>query len=133
MYGRTAVAVFSFWFLLASAADWQTVAETTLGQLQLDKSSVSTEGKFSKAVLVYRFKDLQRLTAPPKAAFNKRQDDVLVDCSGKTLGIAASRFFEDEKPASSFTLKASDIRFNPSAPGTMAETVILAVCAVKPN
>jgi hypothetical protein len=94
---------------------------------------VSTEGKFNKAVLVYRFKALQRLTTPPKDAFNKRQDEVLVDCSGKTLGIVTSRFFEDEKLASSFSLKASDVKFNPSAPGTMTETVILAVCAVKPS
>lgn len=133
MYRRAAVAVFSFWSLLASAADWQVVTDTTLGQLQLDKTSVRTEGKFTAAVLVYRFKGLQRLSTPPNAVFNRRYDDVLVDCSGKSLGIVTSRFFEDEKLASSFSLKASDVKFKPSAPGTMTETVILAVCALKPN
>jgi len=130
MYRLAAMAVISFWSLLASAADWQLVADTKLGKLQLDKASVSTEGKLTKAVLVYEFKDEQKLTAAPFAVFNKRQDDVLVDCSNQSLGILGSRFFEGDKLASTFSLKVADVRYKPSVPGMMTETVIIAVCAV---
>lgn len=133
MYKRAAVAAISFWSLVASAADWQVVADTKLGQLRLDKSSVTKEGKFTMAVLVYKFKDSQRLTAPPHAVFNKRQDDVLVDCSNPSLGILASRFFEGDKPVSTFSLKAVDVKFNPSTPGNMVETVVHVVCAAAPQ
>ena len=56
MFIRVAVAVISFWSLLASAADWQDIADTKLGQLKLDRASVSNEGKITTAVLVYEFK-----------------------------------------------------------------------------
>ncbi len=133
MYRYALVAVISFWSLLASAADWQVVADTKLGQLRLDKASVTKEGKFTKAMLGYDFKDLQSLTGPAHGVFNKRQDDVLVDCSNPSLGIQASRFFEDDKPVNSFSLKLADVKFKPSAPDTMVETVVHAVCAVEPK
>jgi hypothetical protein len=122
------MAVISFWSLSASAANWQVIADTKLGQLQLDKANVSTEGKLTRAVLLYAFKDLQRQSATPFAVFNKRQDDILVDCSSPSLAIRTSRFFEDDKLVSSFELKAEEIKFKQSAPGTMVETVVNAVC-----
>src|SRR5512141_2188255 len=129
MLKRAVIALISFWSFSAMAADWQVVADTKLGQLKLDKSSLGTEGKYTTAVLLYAFKDLQRLTSPPKSAFNKRQDDVLVDCSNPALGIRTSRFFEDEKLAGTYTLDPDKIKFNPAAPDTMALTVVQAVCA----
>lgn len=110
------------------AADWQIVADTKLGQLRLDKSSLGTEGKYTTATLLYAFKELQRLTSPPKSAFNKRQDDVLVDCSSPALGIRTSRFSEEDKPAGTYNVDVDKIKFNPAAPDTMALTVVQAVC-----
>ena len=130
MYIRVAVAVIIFWSSLASAADWQVIADKKLGQLKLDRASVGTEGKITTAVLVYEFKDLQKLSTPPFAVFNKRQDDVLVDCANLSLGIRNSRFFEGDKPVSSFSLKTADVIYKPSAAGTMVETVVITVCAV---
>jgi hypothetical protein len=130
MYKRVALAVIVFWSSLASAADWQVIADTKLGQLKLDRASVGTEGKITTAVLVYEFKDLQKLSTPPFAVFNKRQDDVLVDCANLSLGILNSRFFEGDKPVSSFSLKTADVKYKPSAAGTMVETVVITVCAV---
>ena len=130
MYKRAAVILFSFWSLAASAADWQVVADTKLGQLKMDKASVAKEGKYTAAVLVYEFKELQRLSAPPNAAFNKRQDDVLVDCVSPALGLHTSRFFEDGKLAETQTRAVADVKFNPPAPDSMAATVVQAVCAV---
>ena len=130
MFIRVAVAVISFWSLLASAADWQDIADTKLGQLKLDRASVSKEGKITTAVLVYEFKDLQKLSSPPFAVFNKRQDDVLVDCANLSLGILDSRFFEGDKQVSFFSLKEAEVKYKPSAAGTMAETVVITVCAV---
>ena len=130
MYIRIAVAVILFWSSLASAADWQVIADTKLGQLKLDRASVGTEGKITAAVLVYEFKELQKLSTPPFAVFNKRQDDVLVDCANLSLGILKSRFFEGDKLASSFSLKMADVKYSPSAAGTMVETVVITVCAV---
>jgi hypothetical protein len=127
------IALGIFFSLPAFAADWQVVADTKLGQLKLDKASVSSEGKYAAAVLLYEFKGLQRLTTPPNSVFNRRQDDVLVDCSHPSLGIRASRFFEDEKLANTVTLKAADIKFNQPAPDTMAMTVVHAVCTAEPN
>jgi hypothetical protein len=119
--------------VLATAADWQVVADTKLGQLRLDNASVTKEGKFTKAMLIYEFKELQSLTTTPHAVFNKRQDDILVDCSNPSLGVQSSRFFEDSRLSSSFSLKAAEIKFNPSAPGNMVETVVNAVCAAEPK
>lgn len=130
MFRSAAVAIFSFWSLWASAADWQVVADTKLGQLKLDKTSVTRDGKYTVAVLVYEFKGLQRLSAPANTVFNKRQDEVLVDCSNPSLGIQASRFFEDGKSVNTYSLKLSDVRFNTPAPDTMALTVFESVCAV---
>jgi len=128
---RLVVAViFLFWSLFAIAADWQIVADTKLGKLQLDKASVRADGQLTKAVLVYEFKDLQKLTGPNGAVFNKRQDEVLVNCAKPSLGILSSRFFEDDKLAGSFNSKAEQIKFKPSEAGTMIETVVLAVCTV---
>lgn len=129
MLGRAVIALIAFWSFSALAADWQVVADTKLGQLRLDRSSLGTEGKYTTAVLLYAFKELQRLTSPPKSAFNKRQDDVLVDCSTSVLGIRTSRFFEDEKLAGTYTLDQDKIKFNPATPDTMALTVVQAVCA----
>lgn len=123
------VAVIFFLPMLASAADWQVVANTKLGQLRLDKAGVAMEGKFTKAVLVYEFNDTQKVTSPPYDVFNRRQDDVLVDCSNPSLGIITSRFFEGEKLVSTFELKTADVKFSPPAPDTMAEAVVIAVCA----
>jgi hypothetical protein len=130
MYRIAAVALISFWSLSASAADWQVVADTKLGQLKMDKTSVTKEGKYTAAALIYEFKDLQRLSTPPNAVFNKRQDDVLVDCSNPALGLHASRFFEDKKLAGTQTRAIADIKFNPPVPDSLAATVIQAVCAV---
>jgi len=133
MYKLVAIAVVSLFSVSVSAADWQVVAETKLGQLRLDKGSLSKEGKYTKAVLVYEFKDLQSLTGPKHAVFNKRQDDILVDCSTPSLGILSSSFFEDSRLSGSFSLKAEDVKFKPSAPDTMVETVVNLVCTTKPN
>lgn len=132
MHKRIAVAVILFWPLLA-AADWQSVADTSLGQLRLDEGSVSSDGKYTKAVLVYRFKQQQRFSAPPKDVFDSRQDDVLIDCSGQDLGIQSSRFFDKERLVTTTTLAMKDIKFKHSAPNTMVETVVKAVCALTPN
>ena len=129
MYRSAAAALISFWSLLASAADLQVVADTKLGLLKLDKASVSSEGKYTAAVLIYEFKDLQRLAAPANTVFNKRQDDVLVDCSNPMLGIHTSRFFEDAKLANTLTRNLSEVKFNTPAPDTMAMTVFESICA----
>lgn len=134
MCKRAAVAVIlSFWAVLASAADWQVVADTKLGQLRLDKSSVKQESKYFKAVLVYHFKAQQRFSAPPRDVFNDRQDDVLVDCSHPSLGIQTSRFYDGEKLVNTSTRNVDEIVFKPSAPDTMVETVIKAVCTLTPK
>ncbi|HET7832774.1 MAG TPA: surface-adhesin E family protein [Gallionella sp.] len=130
MYKRAAVAFISFWSLAAAAADWQVVADTELGQLKMDKASVAKEGKYTTAVLVYEFKGLQKLTTPPNSVFNKRQDNVLVDCATPALGLQTSKFFEDGKFAHSQTRNAADVKLVPTAPDSMAATVVQAVCAV---
>ncbi len=130
MFRRATVILISFCSLSASAADWQVVADTPLGQLKMDRASVTGEGRYTAAVLVYQFKDLQRLSAPPKAAFNKRQDDVLVDCANPALGLHTSRFFEDDKLAETQTRAIAEVKFNPPAPDSLAATVVKAVCAV---
>jgi hypothetical protein len=130
MYIRVALATILFWCSLASAADWQVIADTKLGQLRLDRASVGTEEKITSAILVYEFKDLQKLSTPPFAVFNKRQDDVLVDCANLSMGILDSRFFERDKQVSFFSLKKAEVNYKPSAAGTMAETVVITVCAV---
>ena len=132
MYKFAVVTLVLFWAVLASAADWTVVADTRLGQLKLDKASVGTQEKYTRATLVYEFKGLQRLSAAPFSVFNKRQDDVLVDCSGQSMGILTSRFLEDDKLRSTTSLKLSSVKFQPSTQGTMAETVIHAICAIKP-
>ncbi len=123
------IAVIFFCPMLVSAEEWQVVANTKLGQLRLDKAAVAREGKFTKAVLVYEFTDTQKVAVPPYDEFDRRQDNVLVDCSSPSLGVQARRFFKGEKLVSTFELKATDIKFNPPAPDTMAETVFIAVCA----
>jgi hypothetical protein len=133
MYIRVALAVILFWSSLVSAADWQVIADTKLGQLRLDRASVGTEGKITSAVLVYEFKDLQKLSTPPFVVFNKRQDDVLVDCADLSLGIRNSRFFEGDKQVSFFSLKEAEVKYKPSAAGSMVETVVITVCAVPKN
>jgi hypothetical protein len=131
MYRCVAVALVSIFSLSATAADWQVLADTKLGQLKMDKASVTREGKYTAAVLVYEFKELQRLSTPPNSVFNLRQDDVLVECSHPSLGIRSSRFFEDKKLANTYTLKDSEIKFSSPAPDTMAMTVVQSICAVE--
>lgn len=133
MYKRAALAVISFWSFAAGAADWQVVADTKLGQLKLDKASVTKEGKYTTAVLVYEFKELQRLASPPNSVFNKRQDDVLVDCTTPALGLQTSRFYEDGKLATTQTRAIAEVKLNPPAPDSMAATVVQAVCAAAPQ
>ncbi len=130
MYKCVVAALMAFWSLTASAADWQVVADTKLGLLKLDKTSVTSEGQYTAAVLVYEFKDLQRLSTPPNTVFNKRQDDVLVDCSHGLLGIHTSRFFEYLRLASTYTRNIAEIKFSSPVPDTMAKTVVESVCAV---
>ena len=116
--------------LSATAADWQLVAETKLGQLRLDRASVTREEKFTAAVLVYEFKEAQKLATPPHELFTRRQDGVLVDCAKASLGVAKASFFDGDKVVGAWALKGVDIRFNAAGPGTMAEKVVEAVCAV---
>lgn len=130
MYRSTMVAIISFWSVCAVAADWKLVADTKLGQLKLDKSSVTRDGKYTVAVLAYEFKEQQRLSAPPKNLFNKRQDDVLVDCSEPSLGIRKSLFFDADKLVDTYALDLDKVKFNAPAPETMALTVFESVCAV---
>jgi hypothetical protein len=130
MYRRAALVFISFWSFAAFAADWQVVAETKLGQLKMDKASVASEGKYTVAVLVYEFKEQQRLSSPPNSAFDKRQDDVLVDCAHPALGVRTSRFFRDGELAHTAALEMADVKFNPAAPDSMAATVVQTVCAV---
>jgi hypothetical protein len=129
MFKRVVIVVILIFPLLAFAADWQVVADTKLGQLRLDKASVVKADKLTRAVLIYEFKDSQKVTKPPYDVFNRREDELLVDCMQLSLGVAARRFFEGEKLVSSFALKESDIKFSPSVPDTMSETVVVAVCA----
>jgi len=131
MYKRIAAAVILFWPLVA-AADLQLVADTSLGELNLDKGSVARDGKYTKAVLIYHFKQQQRFSAPPKDVFDTRQDDVLIDCSGQALGIQRSRFFDRVRLVKTSDLMMKDINFKRSAPNTMVETVVKAVCTLAP-
>jgi hypothetical protein len=133
MYRTVAAALLVLSSFCVAAADWQVVADTKLGQLKLDKASVVREGKYTAALLVYEFKDLQSLLAPANTVFNNRQDDVLVDCSNPSLGIRASRFFEDGKLVSTHSLTPANVRFNAPAPDTMALKVVESICAVAPN
>src|SRR5664279_5279403 len=112
MFRSVAVAIISFWSLWASAADWQVVADTKLGQLKLDKASVTREGKYTTAVFSYEFKEQQMLRVPSKPVFNKRQDDVLADCSNPSLGIHTSRFYDDGKLTHTLALNVDEIKFN---------------------
>jgi hypothetical protein len=125
---RYVVVVISLWSVIATAADWQVVADNDQGQLRLDKATVSTEGKYTKAVLVFHFKKQQRFSSPPNEVFDDRQDDVLVDCSNPSMGILTSRFFDGEKLVNTIIRKQNDIKFKPSVPDTMVETVVKAVC-----
>lgn len=125
-----AAVVISFWCLVATAADWQVVADTEVGQLRLDKSTVGKDGQYTSAVLVYQFKDPQKIATPPYALFNLRNDDVLLDCAAPKLGVLARRFYQDDNLVSTFALKPEEVKFNPPAPNTMAETVVKAVCGV---
>ncbi len=124
-----ALALIIFWPLLAQAADWQVVADTTLGVLRMDKASVTREGTYTLAKLAYEFKKQQRFTSPPKDVFNKREDDVLVDCSNPSLGLQTSRFYDDGKLVNTFTEKRDNIKFNSATPDTMTKTVVDTVCA----
>jgi hypothetical protein len=129
MYRGAAAVIISFWSLCAYAADWQVVADTKLGQLKLDKASVSKEGKYTSAVFSYEFKELQMLHVPSKPVFNTRQDDVLADCSNPSFGIHASRFYEDGRLAHTLSREIAEVKFNTPAPDTMALTVYESVCA----
>jgi len=133
MYKRLTIVVLFFWPMLAGAADWHDVANTSLGQLKLDTTSVTRQGRLTKAVLVYEFKVEQRFSAPPKDVFNKREDTVLVDCAQPSLGLQSSRFFDKERLVNSFTEILANIKFSPAAPDTMAKTVVTAVCAALPK
>ncbi len=128
-----AAVVISFWSLIATATDWQVVADTEVGQLRLDKSTVTKDGQYTSAILVYQFNDSQKIATPPYALFNLRMDDVLVDCATQKLGVQARRFYQDDTLVSTFALKHDEVKFNPPAPKTMAETVVKAVCAVVPK
>jgi Surface-adhesin protein E len=129
MYRGIAVALIMLLPVVASAADWQVIADTRLGQLKMDKTSVSREGKYTAAVLVYEFKALQSLTPPPHHVFNRRQDDLLVNCDHPSLGIHTSRFFEDDRLSDTYTREVAKVRFKPAKPDTMAAKVVEAVCA----
>jgi hypothetical protein len=129
MYRSAAVAIISIWSLCANAADWQVVADTKLGVLKLDAASVNREGRYTAAALVYEFKEQQMLHVPSKPLFNKRQDEVLADCSKPSLGIRTSRFFDDGKLTHTITRKDDETRFSTPAPDTMALTVFESVCA----
>jgi hypothetical protein len=130
MFRRVAVAIISFWSLCASAADWQVVADTKLGQLKLDKASVTREGKYTAAVLSYEFKEQQMLHVPSKPVFNNRQDDVLADCSNPSLAIHTSRFYDDGKLTHTLARSIDEIKFNTPPADSMALTVFESVCAV---
>lgn len=130
MYKRVMVVVILIFPLLASAADWQVLADTKLGQLRLDRASVSKADKLTKAVLAYEFKDSQKIAKPPYDTFNRREDEVLVDCDNPLLGVITRRFFDGDKLVNTATLKTVEVKFNPPAPDTMAENVVKAVCAV---
>ncbi|MGC2165871.1 MAG: surface-adhesin E family protein [Gallionella sp.] len=122
----------SLWSLQVFAEDWQLIDTTKLGVLRLDRESVTRVEKYTKAVINYEFADLQKVAKPPYDLFNRRQDDVLVDCTRLELGVIARRFYEDGKLVSSHELAMTDVKFNASAPDTMAEKVIKVVCADAP-
>lgn len=128
MYRRAAMVVLSFWVMSSFAEDWQTVAETQLGRLKMDLTKLSSEGKYASAILVYEFKDLQRLSTQPYSVFNKREDNVLVDCPASSFGLHTSRFYEDEKLVNTYSRDISKVVFNPPAADSMASTVVKAVC-----
>lgn len=119
----------SLWATQVHAEDWQVIAATKLGILRMDKESVTSVEKYTKAVISYEFEDLQKVAKPPYEVFNRRQDDVVVDCARLELGVMARRLYEDDKPASSYELAMADVKFIPSAPDTMVENVIKVVCA----
>lgn len=121
------------WAVSAYADNWEVLADTKLGQLKLDKHSVAIEGKYTSAVLVYEFKDLQRLTAPPNSSFKKRLDEVVVDCSQPALGIQTSRFYDEGKLVHTQTKKPDEVKLNPAEPDSMALNVTKAICALKPK
>lgn len=116
----------------AHAEDWKVIATTKLGILRMDKESVTSVEKYTKAVISYEFEDLQKVAKPPYEVFNRRQDDVVVDCARLELGVVARRLYEDDKPASSYELAMTDVKFIPSTPDTMVENVIKVVCAAVP-
>jgi hypothetical protein len=110
------------------AEDWQDIATTKLGLLRVDRASISKDGKYTKAIVNYEFDDLQKIAMPPYKVFNRRQDDVLVDCRGRKLGAIGRRFYKDGELVSSHELSMNGVKFVTSTPDSMAEKVIDAVC-----
>jgi hypothetical protein len=110
------------------AQDWQDIATTKLGLLRMDRDSLSKVDGYTRVTINYEFEDLQKVAAPPYDVFNRRQDDVLVDCTAKELGAIGRRFYKDGDLVSSHELTMASVKFVQSAPDTMAEKVINAVC-----
>jgi hypothetical protein len=117
----------------AFAADWQVIADTDLGQLRLDADSIVRQEPYTAATLVYQFSKSQRQTDPPKEAFNRRRDGVLIDCATRSLGLAEAVFFDDEKLVDSRKKELANVKFAVATPDTMAEKVVNAVCAHDTN
>ncbi len=88
------------------------------------------ESKYLKAVLVYHFKDQQRFRLLPEMCSATGRITFWSNCPHPSLGIQTSRFYDGEKLVKTGTRNVGEIKFRPSAPDTMVETVVKAVCAL---
>jgi hypothetical protein len=117
--------------LHVQAADWQLIDTTKLGKLKLDKASIAKEDKYTSAILLYEYNEMQK-AVPPNEAHDKRQDQLLFDCSAKTFGLAKRVYFVGEKAVQTSLMQSSAVHFNQAPADSLAEKMIGAVCnAVK--
>lgn len=124
----TAVLISLVFSATGSAAEKQVIAETPLGQIWMDPTTVTQVAPYTQAWFIYDFKKTQRLVGPETLVFMQRRDHVLVQCGERRFGIGQSDFLDGDKMVFSKTIAPADIKFIDVVPDTMAAQLFDALC-----
>lgn len=119
-------------FNYASASDWFLIAKGNDFIVFVDKSSISSKGKYLKAWLIWDYIGTKKMEYYPHKEYRSTKSLYYLDCSSNSVAISQSASYSGNfgagESVDSYSNDISKLQFNDVVPDTIGETILKYVC-----
>ena len=119
-------------FSYASASDWFLIAKGNDEIIFVDKSSISSKGKYLKAWLIWDYIGTKKMEYHPYKEYRSIKSLWYLDCNSNSVAISQSASYSGNfgagESVDSHSNDISKLQFNDVVPDSIGETILKYVC-----